>query len=137
MIDPQLVGIPIIGNIDVEPSIVVEIDGDYSQSMAKLFVYAGSSRYVFKGSISFVVKETIAGRAKHPRRAIVSRSRGGKTVRAISNRKIGVVHNHQIKPAIAVVIEEGCTCAPARIVGSAFLCNIDKLSIALVQVHLI
>ena len=129
--------IAIVRNVDVDPAIVVEIRGDYSQTMAKLFVDSCRHGYVFKDSVALVVKETIARRAKHTRRAVVFRGRSGVTGRTVSDRKIGVVNDHQIKPAVTIVIEERRACAPARIVSPTLFRNIDKLAAAFVEIHLV
>src|SRR6185295_2131959 len=95
------------------------------------------TRCIFENPVAFVVKESITGRTKDTRRAIVSRSRGGITVRTIRNRKISVVDDHQIEPAVAVVIEERCARAPAQIISATLFGDVNKLSIAFVQIHLI
>src|SRR5215510_7086859 len=137
LVDPELVGIAIVRYINIDPAIVVEVRSDDSQSVAEFFVDTRGDSYIFKDSVAFVVKEPVARRTKDTRRAIVSRSCGGVAVRAIRNGKIGIVHDHQIEPAVVIVVEERCACAPAWIIGPTLFGYIDKLSATFVQVHLI
>src|SRR5262245_57943852 len=125
LVDPELVGIPIVCNIDVYPTIVIEIRRNYSQAMPKIFVDSRRHSYLFKGPLALVVKESIAWRAKDAWSAIVSRSGGSVTGGIIRNRKIGIVHDHQIQPAVTIVIEESCACGPARIVSPTLLCDVN------------
>src|SRR5687768_11066846 len=77
LIDPELVWISIVCDVDVHPTIVIEIRCDYSQPMTKLLVDSRGHRYVFEDSVAFVVKESISRRAKNSRRAVVF-CRGGR-----------------------------------------------------------
>src|SRR5678816_3744823 len=105
--------------------------------MTKLLIDSRRHRYVLKNSIAFVVKQAIPRRTKDARRAIVFRSRGGVAGRTVVDRELGVVDDHQIEPAVTIVIEERRTRAPARIISSTLLRHINKTSRTLVEIHLI
>src|ERR1700752_179691 len=137
LVSPELVLISIIRDIDIDPTVVVEIRCDHSESVSKLFTDAGWYRYIFKDSIAFIEKKSIPRRAKNARRAIVFRSGGSVTVGTIRHRKISVVNDHQIKPTVAIVVEERRTRAPARIVSTTLLRDVNKLAATFVQIHLI
>src|ERR1043165_8744060 len=137
LVNPELVGIAVICNVDVGPAIIVEVSRNHAQRMSELFVYSGADGHIFKSSITAIMKETVAGRSENARRAIVSRTRGGITRRTGGRGKPGIVHHHQIQPTVAVVIEKHRTGTPARIVSSCTLSHIDKGAIAFVKKHLV
>src|SRR6185369_16544687 len=64
LVDPELVLIAIVCDIDIDPAIVVEVGSDDPQSVSKLLANTRGGGYVFKNSVAFVVEQTIAGRAK-------------------------------------------------------------------------
>src|SRR6185369_1779731 len=90
LINPELVLISIVRDIDVDPTIVVEISGDNAQSMPKLLLDSRRRGYIFESPVALVMKQTVAGRAKNTRRAIVFRGGGGVAGRIVINRKVGV-----------------------------------------------
>jgi hypothetical protein len=137
LVDPELTLISVVRDVDIDPTIVVEIRGDDSESVSKLFTDACRHGYIFKDSIAFVVKESIARRAKDTWRAVISRGSCCITVRTVRHRKVSVVHHHQIEPTIAIVVEERRARAPAWIVRTALLRDVGKLSPTFVQIHLI
>ena len=83
------------------------------------------------------MKEPIAGSVENPRRAIISRTGGGVTSGAVGNGKIGVVNNHQVQPAVSIVVKKGGTGAPTWIVGSGLFGYIDESAIAVIEIHLV
>src|SRR6185369_10782737 len=95
------------------------------------------NRHVFKRAVTTVVKETIAGRTENTRRAVVPGACRRITIRAVRNRKISVVHHHQIEPAITIVVEKTRGGAPTRIVGRRVLRHIVKRTVAFVEIHLV
>src|ERR1041385_3260770 len=84
LVNPKLIRIPIIRNVNVYPTILVEIRCDHPQPMTELFIDTGLDSYVCKSAIASVVKEPIAWSTKHSWRAIVFRRR-----RRIARRTVG------------------------------------------------
>ena len=83
------------------------------------------------------MKEAIARSAKRSWRAIILCAAVSETGRTIRNGKILVVHYHQIKPAIPVIVQKGRTGAPAWIVRPGFFRDIFKRAVAFVEKHLV
>src|SRR6266705_345367 len=137
LVNPELIGITIVGDVNVCPAVTIKIGGDHTQSVAELFVHACADSDVFKCTVAFVMKQAVAGRAKNAWCAIVLRAGGGVTGGTVSRGKIRVVHYHQIKPAIPIIVEEGGARPPAWIIRPSFLCDFGKRPITFVQVHLV
>src|SRR6266571_3089280 len=105
--------------------------------MSKLFIQTRCCGDIFKSAVALVMKKPIAGSAKNPRRAIISCTGGGVTGGAVGNRKIGVVDNHQVQPAVSIVVKKGGTGAPTWIVRPGLPGYIHKSTIALIEIHLV
>src|SRR5882672_4246895 len=78
-VNPELVRIAIVSNVDIYPTVTIKIRSDHTQAVAELFVDSRSRRLVFKRPVAFIVKQPVARSAKDFGRAIVSCSGSGVT----------------------------------------------------------
>src|SRR6266513_2328326 len=105
LIDPELIGVPIVGDVCIYPPVAVEVSRNHAKSSSEILAESGCRRDILEGPVTLVVKQAIPHGAKRARPAVVSRACLGVASRTIGNRKIDVVHNDQVKPAIPVVVE--------------------------------
>src|SRR2546421_12148170 len=77
-VNPELVGIAIVSDVNIHPAVAIKIRGNHTQAVAELFVDTSVNRYIFKCPVAFIMKQPVARRAKNFWRAIISR--GGSCV---------------------------------------------------------
>ena len=117
----EIVRLAVVGDKQIELSVIVEIRPDRGQAIAALrIVHSSLLRYIGKRSVPVVVVE-IVGRSLQPARAalhIESQILAGfarTEYRQIVQMKIHIVRYKKIDPAIAVIISKGCSRRPPGI----------------------
>src|SRR5580698_1481204 len=133
LIEVKLIGLRVVGDQDVRPSVVVVIENRDAQSLRRRIVKPGLLRGVFELAVAQVMPEA-------RRRSLVRFGRAVRLVRAIERaieigllRPLHIVRNHEIKFAVAIVIH------PSRAGGELVrppkpgrLSDVSKSSVAIV-----
>ena len=132
VIDPELVGGRVVGDVEIEPAVAVQIIGDNAEPGAVGAGDPGRFGDVGEMAVTVVPIQTIGCRAIGSRSAVIARARPVRAGLVTGEREIQVVRHEQIEIAIAVVIEEGRARAPERIAHARVACHIGERPVSVV-----
>ena len=137
LVDPQLVGLAIVGHVDVNPPVAIEVRGHDAERGTKLPRYAGRGGDVREGSVAVVVEEVTGLRRIEMRRTIVRLAVDAVAAHVGVGRVVQVVAHEQVQPAVTVVVDKGGRTAPTGIVRAARFRHVCKGAVAVVPKQLI
>ena len=121
LVDPQLVRVAVVGDVQIGPAVAVEVGRQDAESSRRTSApMPGARGDVGEGSVAIVVQQPVGHRVVDDGIAVVARGAGGKAPALHVRPEVDVVGDEQIEPAVPVVVEEGRARAPARIVGARF-----------------
>src|ERR1700730_1356444 len=118
LVDPELVRVSVVGDVNIHPPVTVEVGSDHTQSVTELVRDACGGGDVLESSVAFIMKQPVPRRAERARSAIVLHGRLCVAGWTPGKGKVGVVNHHQVEPSVSVVIKEGGARAPPGIVRS-------------------
>ena len=107
LIDPQQIGFAVVGHVDVDPSVAVEIRRHDAECRPEFSADERLRAHVGECSVAEVAIEPVRPSPVNLRRAVVPRARHVGTFPIVLQRVIDVVADVQIQPAVVIVIEEG------------------------------
>ena len=111
-VDPELVLFAIVGDVEIDPAVTVEVGGRHAQCRPELRGEAGRVGHIQEGAVAVVAIQPALLGAVHLRRAVDPAARRP-VARRIQRRVPGqVVPHEQIEPAVAIEIDEGRGHAP-------------------------
>src|SRR6266513_4639837 len=73
LIDPELIGVPIVGDVCIYPPIAVKVSRNHAEPPPEILADSGRRRDILKGPVTLVMKQAISHGAKCARPAVVSR----------------------------------------------------------------
>ena len=132
----------IVGNINVGPAVVVEIGSQHAESVRA--VGAENSRRlgnVGERSVAVVVVENVLAALQSRRSArhhhTLVEARAGLRHRRRCQIEIDVVGDEQIELPVAIVVDEGAACVPARAFArhAGLLADVGERAVAVVVVQ--
>ena len=138
LVDPQLIRITVIGDVDVRPAVAVQVGGDDAQSCPVRTGNARLYRDVFEGAVTTVAVEDTGDGLVCRGCTVVACARARIALLIILDTVIDVVGDIEIEKAVAIIIEECCACPPLAAPCDARSCrHIGEGSIAVVMKELI
>ena len=112
LVDPEVVGIGVVGDVDVEPAVVVEVGGHDAETGVLDAGDAGTAAHVLEATVSGVAVEEVVDAGERGRTAVlVPAALVGALAIGIERDVAGHV---QIEQAVAVVVEERGRRRPRR-----------------------
>ena len=134
LIDPEMSGGAVIGDVNVRPAVPVEIGANDPETGPDS--RADSSRFgdIFKRSITAVVKQARRYRLVHLRRAIVPLTGGCIAVLVSLYCEIQIIRNKKVKAPVAVIVNPSRARAPARVINTSLRRHIGEGAVAIVVV---
>ena len=131
-IDPELVWGRVVGDVDIEPAVAVEIIGDDAEPGAVGAGDPGRFGDIGEMTAAVIAIEAIRRRTVGPRPAVVARAGSVGAGLVACEREIQVVRHEQIEIAIAVVVEKGRARAPERIAHARVARHIGERPVSVV-----
>ena len=64
LVDPELVRVSVVGDVNIHPTVTIEVGGDHAQSVTKLVRDACGCGDVLESSVAFITKQLVAHRTK-------------------------------------------------------------------------
>ena len=105
LIDPEVVGVGVVRDVDIDPAVVVEVGGDHTQTAQLHASDTGGSGAILERSIAAVAIEQVVHAGELLRTAVVE---APAFERALAARiELDVAGHEEIEPTVAVVVEEG------------------------------
>ena len=136
-VHPQLVLLAVIGDVDVDPPVPIEVGGGQSKAGSVLARDAGGDADVGEGAIPAVEVQPAGQRLVAVGRAVVPRARGAGARRVVLQAVTQVAGDVQIQPSVPVDVHKRRGRAPGRMVGSATRRPIREGAVAVVVPQLV
>ncbi len=136
-VDPEQVLAAVVGDVDIGPSIVVEVAGHDPEAAAEAVARQRAAGHVGKRPVTAVPIETIGRGRVDLRRAIASHAG---EVRAGAIRRdavLNVVGDVEVEPPVAVVVHEGSGHREPVVGGPALVRDVGERAVVIVAVQLI
>ena len=102
LIDPELIGLAVVADVDVEPAIAVEVGRRHAQGRAERPADEGRARDVHERAVAGVAIQPVRLGGITRRRTVVLLSRHGQAVDVALDPVLQVVADEQVQPAVAV-----------------------------------
>ncbi len=132
-VEPELIGFTVVGDVDVDPAVVVEIAADDAESLTDSAGQAGGRGDIGERAIAVVVIEDIGDAGKHLRAAELLKAGG------IGADLVGgdgdIVDDVDVEKAIAVVIDERRRARPVIVGDTGGFGDLGEGAIAVVAVE--
>ena len=111
LIQPELIGVPVVGNVDILPAVVVEVLADDPQPRGRHRRHPRPLAHVAERAIAVVMQQHIRDRRKRLRSAI---DRSPRVVIAVIELvEVQVPCDIQVQPAVTIVVKEHGGTRPA------------------------
>src|SRR5437899_4316167 len=130
----------VIRNINVRTATIIEIGPcDAEAVIAIRVVDSGPLGYVRKGAVSIVVKQCISRSLKaawatlHINPHVLAIVAAAKNWRMMQI-ELGVVHHHQVKKSVAIVVGKGRSGGPSPVGNSCLGCHISESAVPVVAI---
>src|SRR5437667_130090 len=124
--------IVIVGDENVLPPVLVEIQGDNPKAVPQLGSHAGGFAHVRKGAIPLVMVQR-RGLSPVNIRMAVGAIFGPPTPDIVFRRPVHIIGDYQVEIAVLVIIKPGCTGCPFPHVGNAGSgCYISERAVAVI-----
>ena len=137
LVHPQLVGLAVVGDVDVDQAVRVQVRGDDAEGGAVGRVDAGLGRHVGEGAVAAVPIEAI-GLIGIALRGAVARLGGRRPAPvAVSRRVVDVVADVEVEPAVVIRVDEGGRHPPEGVVGAAGRADVGERAVAVVPEELV
>ena len=136
LVDPQLVGHAVVGDVEIDAVVAAEIPGDDAESVAARLVDAGLGADVGEAPAAVVAVEHVRlRRLEVVRVAVDPPPRSGETLDVGSDRPAQIVRYVEIQVSVAVGVEEDAARAPVHIADSGVGGDVREPAVALVAVE--
>ena len=114
LVDPQLVRCLVIGDVDVRPTVEVEIGGDHPERGTELARDAGHSAHILEsdgaiGAGTAVAPQAVGDRVVGAWAAVIPGARGREAGFVGGDGEIDVVADVEVEPAVTVEVERKTT----------------------------
>ena len=106
-VDPQQVLDAVVGDVDVDPAVAVEVGGGDAERRTEPAAGQRDVAHVDEPPLPRVAVQVIRRAAVGLRRAIVAGVGQGAALDAVLQRVVDVVADVEVEPAVAVVVDEG------------------------------
>ena len=106
LVDPELVRLSVVGDVDVDPPVAVEVGRRHAERRSERASDQGFGRDILERAVPAVVIEAAGLRTVTVRRAVVALSRDAQAVKVVFEAVVEIVAHEQIEPAVAVVVDE-------------------------------
>ena len=116
LVDPQLVGLAVVGHVDVEPTVAAEIGGQDAEGRPVLAPRAGAGRHVLERAVPAVAIQAVGRRRVALRRTVVPLAGQRQATLLVLGIVVDVVADVQVQPAVPIDIRERRRHPPARVV---------------------
>ena len=136
LVDPQKVGSAVIGHINIQPLIAVEIrcnDAECTTDCAD----SGLPRHILETAVAQIPKQFIDSASVGFGATIFPRGSLGKAGDSIFPVKFDIGRHIQILPAVLVVIKKNGAGTPARIIDASRRSDVTEAAIAVVEQQLV
>ena len=120
-VHPHLVRRAVVGDVEVEPAVEIEIGGHGAEAVAVLGCDASPFRCVLEAPVAEVAEQAVRFSPVRLRAAVVRFAAAEGAHRVAAEIEVHVVGDEQVQRAVAVVVEEGRGDAPPGIVGAGGL----------------
>ena len=137
-VDPQLVRVAVVGDIDIRPGIAVEVGADDAQAAAIGGVDACGDGHVAesrRAGIAGIAEQPVRDRIKRLRTAVVAPAGRAVADLVLPHGEIHIVGDEQIDEAVPIVIHEGGAGAPAILRRNRAVGNVRERSVAIVAIQ--
>lgn len=115
----ELVGLGVVGDEEVEPAVVVEVDDGGAEGFGGRIEEAAGGGGVFKGAVAAIAEEPTGGALVGFRRAVGLVAAVERTVDVVGGRPADVVGDEEIEVAVAIGVEPEGRRGEAGVVGEA------------------
>ena len=113
LVEPQLIRHGVVGHINIEPTILVEVADGHSEAVAICLIQPRCHGDIFERAVAAVmIKRRHGGGLVIHRRAVIQSATAGETLDLAVRRPLDVIRHNQIKMAVAIVIKKGGARAP-------------------------
>ena len=137
LIDPQLIRSAVVGDVDVDPSIAVEVGGGDAQRGTELGGHARGDRHVAERAVPIVAKQMARPGAIRAGRAVVALTGDAVADDVPGDRVVEILTHEQVQPAVAIDVHERRRHAPTRIGRAARGGDVGERAVAVVSQQLI
>ena len=137
LVEPELVGQAVVGHVDVDAPVAVEVGGRHAQRAAP---GAGDTRGladVFETSVAQIAKQAVFLAGAAQRSAVIAHTGGQATLALVVEVVLQVVAHVQVQPAVGIDVHERRAEAPSRVVDAGCGGHVREAPVALVAPQLV
>ena len=118
LVDPKLVGIAVVGDVDVDEVVAVEVGGGDAESAAEGLVDAGLGCGIGEAAVTVVAEKAVGDGIVERGVAVVARAGGFAAFAVLADGEVDVVGVEEVEVAVVVIVDKGGAGAPAVVGGS-------------------
>ena len=137
LIEPKLVGLAIVGDVQILPPVAVEVGRDHPQRRPVLPAPQRVGRHVREPPVPAVAQQPVRHRHVALRPAVVLLAGAVEALDQVVETRVDVVADVQVQPAVAVVVDEGGRDAPAPIIRACSRGHVRERAVAVVAQQVI
>ena len=136
LVDPELVRLAVIRDVDVDPAVAVEVGGRDAERRAERAADKCLGRHVLEPAVAPIVEQPAGLRPIAVRRTVVAPPRHAQAVHVGGGVVVQTGSHEQIEPAVPVVIDERRRHPPApAVLRSGLSGDVGECPVAVVAKH--
>src|SRR3954468_18800598 len=132
-IDPELVRRRVVGDVEVQPSIVVVVGGDHTKPGAIGATDARGVGDIGEVAVPVVSVQTIWYRPVIARTTVVRSTRRVRALLVSCHCEVQIIRDEEVEISVAVVLEERGPRAPQGIADAGLPCHVAKRAVPVVS----